>query len=122
MTFIECQIEILMIGVSDGMEKNQLMLKGYIEGYKDGFRDATNGKANACEHNDFLELPIKVMPLSARARNCLTAAGCVNVRDVISLEEMKIARIRNLGIKTAKEIGLWLVENGVYASAWSNYI
>ena len=99
-----------------------IMIQKYMEGYRDGFRDAVNGKADISAQNEVLALPIKVVPLSARARNCLTAAGCVSVKDVVNLEEGKIARIRNLGVKTGKEIALYLVENGIYESAWNDYI
>lgn len=101
------------------MEHKRLMIEGYLEGYIDGFRDGASGKSR---NEDFLCLPIKIMPLSARARNCLTSAGCDTVADVISLKDSKIDRIRNLGIKTGKEIALWLVENGMFESAWNKYI
>ena len=97
------------------MERDKLMLKGYLEGYQDGFRDGASGKVR---DDTFLGLPVRMMPLSARARNCLTAAGCDTVAEVVDLEESKIARMRNLGVKTGKEIALWLAENGIFESAW----
>lgn len=102
--------------------QDRLVLKGYLEGYKDGFRDGKNGIKREEQCGEFKVLPINMMPLSTRARNCLTAAGCVSVADVADLEESKIARIRNLGKKTAKEIAIWLVENGIFDSAWCLYL
>lgn len=106
------------------MDKKQdrSVLKGYLEGYKDGFRDGRSGIKKEEQYREFKLLPINMMPLTTRARNCLTAAGCVSVADVVDMEESKIARIRNLGKKTAKEIGVWLVENGIFDSAWSLYL
>ena len=103
-------------------QQDRLVLKGYVEGYKDGFPDGKSGVDRQGQCIEFKALPISVMPLSARARNCMTAAGCVTVGDVSYLREMQILKIRSLGEKTANEIAVWLAENGIYDSAWSKYL
>ena len=106
------------------MEKPREYLynKDYLAGYRDGIRDAVSGKSTKMMQNDILDLPIKVMALSTRARNCLSHAGCTYIADVIALSEDTIMAMRNLGSKTASEIALWLNANGIYNSAWSDFL
>lgn len=101
--------------------QDKLILKGYIEGYKDGLRDGKNGKGGNEQYREFKTLPIRLLPLSTRARNCLSSASCKSVVDIVALTEVQIARVRNLGIVTAREIAAWLTENGIFDSAWCKY-
>ena len=96
--------------------------KGYIAGYRDGIKAAECGKVLRWDENSVTCLPVQVMDVSSRAKNCLLHARCVYVADVIQLDERKIATMRRLGQKTASEIGQWLEEQGVFHSAWSRYI
>ena len=102
--------------------QNDFYRKGYIAGYRDGLKAAERGQIPQTEGNPVAELPIQAMAVSARAKNCLLHAGCWYVLDVIALDEHRISTMRNLGKRSASEIGLWLEANGVYYSAWSRFI
>ena len=102
--------------------KDNQYSKGYREGYFDGVRDTLGGKVKAVEESDFMKLPVKSMSLSPRAINCLIRAGCDCVADVTKLDEYTIATMRNLGPKSASEIGCWMEEHGVRYTAWSRYV
>ena len=103
------------------MERDDQYYKGYIAGYRDGIVDGFAGKRILPEGN-VVDLPINAMQISARARNCLAAAGCSKVTDVFALSEQVISTMRNLGAKSAAEIAVWLDEHGICYSAWSKYL
>lgn len=96
--------------------------KGYMAGYWDGVNDALNHRDAILVADDLMVLPIKVMDVSTRARNCLSQAGCRSVGDVASLGEKSIMTMRNLGVKTASEIAQWLTKHGICHSAWTKYL
>ena len=104
----------------DTMQK-EFYRKGYVAGYRDGLKAAEKGKVPQY-NNPTTVLPIQAMNVSSRAKNCLLHAGCLYVADVILLDEQRIATMRNLGLKTAMEIGCWLEENHIYHTAWSRYV
>ena len=96
--------------------------KGYVAGYRDGTADAANGAVREMNEQDITSLPIEMAELSARARNCLSRAGCIRISDATSLNDHTIATMRNLGRKTASEIARWLDEHGICYSAWNKYL
>lgn len=96
--------------------------RGYLAGYADGVRDVMAGKAKSFSSQEVACYPVKAMTISQRSINCLTAAGCEFVSDVVCLSEFKIATMRNVGKVTAREIACWLIENGIMDSAWSAFI
>ena len=96
--------------------------KGYVAGYRDGIKAAAQGKNKENYVANMPDLPIEMMQVSARARNCLTGAGCRYISEVAKLSEQKIATMRNLGTKTASEIARWLDEQGISYSAWCRYL
>ena len=51
-----------------------------------------------------LETPIEEIEFSVRAYNCLKRAGVHTVQDLISRRESEVAKIRNLGKKSLKEV------------------
>lgn len=106
------------------MENQQgyLYYKGYVAGYRDGAADAANGVVREMNEQDIASLPVEMAELSARARNCLSRAGCMRISDVISLSDHTIATMRNLGGKTASEIARWLDTHGICYSAWNKYL
>ena len=67
-------------------------------------------------------IPVAVMGLSVRARNCLVRAGCQTLADVLALEEEAVGRMRNLGPKTASEIAHWLADHYYFSSVWVQYL
>ena len=69
-----------------------------------------------------MDMPVKGMGISARARNCLDRAGCEKVSDVVAMDEEAIWRTRNMGVATAGEIARWLQDQGLEYSAWRRFI
>lgn len=103
-------------------EKRNLYYIGYLAGYRDGVKDATEGKATLLIESDITKLPITIMQLSVRAKNCLARANCEFIEDVALLSEHALATMRNLGPKTAREIAHWLDDHGICYTAWSRYL
>ena len=104
------------------MQPKDSYLAGYLTGYRDGVRHAFEGKVSPSIDADLLDLPIDAMNLSTRALNCLIGAHCNCIRDVVSLSDLRISTMRNLGIKTASEIAKWLHSQGLCYSAWSRHL
>lgn len=103
------------------MAENQYP-KGYMAGYWDGIRDATQGRINENGTEDMLNLPVEIMEISTRAKNCLIRTGCKYISEVTKLGEYEIAIMRNVGTKTAHEIAKWLDDQGIHYSAWCKYL
>ncbi len=61
-----------------------------------------------------LELPIEDLDLSVRSYNCLKRAGIHTIQDLAEKDEEDMAKIRNLGKKSLKEIKDKLAQYGVY--------
>lgn len=102
--------------------KDSQYYKFYIAGYRDGVADALAGKVQSHTTNDPSKIPVAVMGLSARARNCLIRSGCNTIADVLALEECAIRTMHSLGQKTACEIAQWLAEHYYFSSAWVQYL
>lgn len=102
--------------------QNEFYKKGYIAGYRDGIRDAKNDKVLHWDGIDISSAPLQAMSISSRAFNCLLHAGCIQVSDVAALDEHQIAIMRNMGPKTAAEIGHWMEAHGIHLTAWSRYL
>ena len=102
--------------------KESQYYKAYIAGYRDGVADAFSGKAQPLKTNVPERIPIEVMGLSTRARNCLLRVGCKTVADVLALDEHAVMTMRNLGSKTAAEIAQWLVDHHYLSSVWIPYL
>ena len=102
--------------------QNEFFKKGYIAGYRDGVRDVKNNAVLHWDGIDMISAPIQVMSISSRAVHCLLHAGCSQVSDVAALDEYQIATMRNMGPKTAAEIGHWLESQGIHLTAWSRYL
>ena len=98
--------------------KRDFYFEGYMSGYRDGIRNTLHSMEKKNEQEDFADLPISAMCISTRAKNCLRKAGCENITDVMELQEKKIAVMRGLGEKSAREIAIWLDEHGFVATAW----
>ena len=100
--------------------------KGYQQGYADGYRagmeDLRKGRCAEDFENEVTGLPIDAMGISNRAKNCLRNAGCRYISDVLALDGTKIARLRNLGSKSAQEIAQWLKSQKLPYSAWDLYL
>lgn len=96
--------------------------KGYAAGYRDGVKQAMEGQAKQIQGCEISDMPIEVAELSARARHCLIQAGCADVADVARLSKHKISTMRGLGKKTASEVARWLARNGIYYTAWFEYV
>ena len=102
--------------------KESQYYKSYIAGYRDGVADAYRGNVKFHSTKDLAELPVTVLGLSTRARNCLLRAKCQTVADILALDEHTVHTMRNLGPKTAAEIAQWLVEHYYFSSIWVQYL
>ncbi len=94
----------------------------YLRGYRDGVRDTLNGKITSIPNDDLAALPLQARGLSTRATNCLHWAGCSCVADVAAPSGQTIARMRNMGMKTAAEIARWLHNHHIHCTEWEKYL
>lgn len=102
--------------------KESPYFKAYIAGYRDGIADAYSGKIKNPASNDPKDIPVTIMGLSTRARNCLLLAGCNTVADVLAQDEDSVRRMRKLGPVTAAEIAQWLVDHYFFSGVWVQYL
>ena len=93
--------------------------RGYIAGYQRGMEDS---KAGSRTKPELLDLPIQFLNLSTRPFNCLDRAGHRTIRDIISLNQQEIRKIRNLGTKGLHEIAQSLWDRGVRDSEWNTWL
>jgi len=101
---------------------NREYIRGYRDGYLRGIEDAHNGFTETNTEIEILDIPLQGVGLSVRAQRCLWRAGCATLRDVMTLSEESIRRMRNLGVITAKEITQLLNDNGIYFTAWDKIV
>lgn len=95
---------------------------GYRAGYQDGQKDAALGVQHEYGSDEILNQPIESLNLSVRANNCLIAADCKRVGDVVRLSEEEIATMRHLGKVSANEIAQAIRRHGIEHSAWEKYL
>ncbi|HED64617.1 MAG TPA: DNA-directed RNA polymerase subunit alpha [Planctomycetes bacterium] len=60
-----------------------------------------------------LDRPIADLELSVRARNCLDSANLMTLRDLVSLSESEVMKLKNLGKTSLTEIKSRLSERGL---------
>jgi len=60
-----------------------------------------------------LEQPIAVLELSVRARNCLDSANILTIKDLVSMSEAEVMKLKNLGKTSLTEIKNRLAERGL---------
>lgn len=96
--------------------------QGYLAGYRDGIRNVLNNRRTDTEENSIANLPIEVMTISTRARNCLARAGCISVADAAALDERTIIRTNQMGPKTTSEIAKWMICHGYAYTAWALFM
>lgn len=104
------------------ISKESQYYKAYIAGYRDGVSDAFSGKVQSHKTNVPEKIPIDIMGLSTRARNCLLRVGCKTVADVLALDDRAVMTMRNLGPKSAAEIAQWLVDHYYFSNVWIPYL
>lgn len=54
------------------------------------------------------DVPVKILPLSVRARNCLTRSGYKFASQLIGLTREELMNLQNMGVKTAEEVLAYL--------------
>jgi|GEM_PF-6895592 len=69
-----------------------------IKRYKDDYQ-LTDADIRLCE---LLMTDIRQLPLPKRVFNCLLAAGCNNLSDIVSLHEADLLKLRNFGKKAKR--------------------
>ena len=104
------------------MEKEQAYHKGYLAGYWRGVEDCISGKTGTQMEPELLDCPIQFLNLSKRPFNSLDRAGYRSIRDIVSLSQQEIRKIRGLGIKGLHEIAGALWDHGIQDSAWSEWL
>ncbi len=102
--------------------QNSAYNQGYAAGYRAGLADGMAGKIGAEAEEELLQLPLKLLDLSARTRNALTGYGCVRIGDVAQIQEEKIRCIRNLGQKGLNEVAWALREQGLLHTDWNAFL
>ncbi len=60
-----------------------------------------------------LDKPIAELELSVRARNCLDSANLMTMRDLVTLSESEVMKLKNLGKTSLTEIKAKLTEHGL---------
>lgn len=65
------------------------------------------------ELNQTLDAPISDLELSVRARNCLDSANLRTLRDLVTLSELEVMNLKNLGKTSLTEIKNKLSERGL---------
>lgn len=103
-------------------EYNRGYKQGYLAGYQAGVGAAIQGRQDSNVAEDVALLPVELMEVSTRAKNCLRKAGCNNIGNVINLEMNAVIRIKNLGKATGKEIATWLDAHGMPYTVWNQFI
>ena len=103
-------------------EYNKGFTEGYRSGYEDGQKDAALGGQREYASAEILNQPIESLNLSVRARNCLIAAKCKRVGDVVRLSAEEIATMRQLGKISANEIAQAIKRHGIQHTAWEKYL
>ena len=103
-------------------QEQALYRQGYLAGYQKALMDYQILPQDSQIPVDIATLPVDHLGLSARAINCLHAAGCRCIADVCGLELLRIQRMRNLGPKTAAEIAGLIVGYGIHHTAWSQFL
>lgn len=95
---------------------------GYRAGYQDGQKDAALGVQREYGSDEVMNQPVESLNLSVRAHNCLVAAHCKRVGDVVRLTAEEIATMRQLGKVSANEIAMAIKRHGIEHSAWEKYL
>ena len=96
--------------------------EGYRTGYEDGQKDVALGVKREYASAEVLNQPIESLNLSVRARNCLIAAKCKRVGDVVRLSAEEIATMKQLGKVSANEIAQAIKQHGIQYTAWEKYL
>ena len=102
--------------------KRQAYHRGYLAGYRRGIEDGRSGRGGATMESELLDLPIQFLNLSIRPLNSLDRAGYRTIRDIVSLNQQEIRKIRNLGIKGLGEVAGALWERGIRDSEWNEWL
>lgn len=95
---------------------------GYEKGYENCAADMENGVTREGYDVSVLHMPIDSMDLDVRPYNCLLRAGCQTVGDCVRMDYDKIRRIRNLGIKSARQIAQALQQMEITHTAWDRFL
>lgn len=96
--------------------------KGYHLGYCDGYNAKARTAPESNPASTVLDMPIEMLPLSARAINCLHINGYKSLQEIVNLNSDKIWCMRGLGIKTADEIARAIQNCGFQNTHWDRYL
>ena len=65
------------------------------------------------EYDEVLDQPLEKLSLSVRAKNCLDSENILTVRELVSLTESELLKVRNFGKTSLKEVKLKIQELGL---------
>lgn len=77
------------------------------------FRTADSSDESDRVVQELLDKPVSILNLSVRASNCLEAAKTNTIRELVSLTEADLLRVRSFGKTSLHEVGRKLVEVGL---------
>ena len=60
-----------------------------------------------------LDQPLEKLNLSVRAKNCLDSENILTVRELVSMTEAELLKVRNFGKTSLKEVKVKLTELGL---------
>lgn len=78
--------------------------KAYVIAYETGLTE---------EKRKALEIPIEELDLSVRSYNCLRRANILTIKQLLTMTQEDLLKVRNMGKKSAKEIVIKLEEKGL---------
>lgn len=101
-------------------EQQEAYQKGFLLGYQAGYRDCLRKQDQTLNFEN--DIPLEALGLSTRAYHCLYHFGCRTRKDVVSLKESEIQKMRNLGKKSAAEIAATLESCGISGTPWELFL
>lgn len=102
--------------------RDQSYQKGYMDGYLRGIEDYRSGSIRTFREPELLDKPIQFLNLTKRPFNSLDRAGYRTIRQIVSLPQEEIWKIRNLGHKGLHEVAWALWNLGIRDSRWNEWL
>ncbi|MFA5637928.1 MAG: DNA-directed RNA polymerase subunit alpha C-terminal domain-containing protein [Anaerovoracaceae bacterium] len=93
------------VGVKKLLEKGSTTVK-QLKKVNNDFPSTDKPKEYMSNKNEvsLLSIPISNLPLSVRVKNCLMRFGIVSLEELLSFDEERLLKIRNIGTKAVEEI------------------
>lgn len=113
--FAKITFEGLNVPLCELSEEEYMFVVFGIEGYKGKGKKGNGTPLIPVEkENKTNNTPVDILELSVRASNCLKRAGVETIGQLCEMREYDLAKIRNMGVKSVKEIKEKLKEAGYH--------